>query len=76
MTPEQTANPNPAQEPDFEYLVDEFADLKVMRYRIPGWDTLTLRQKEYLYCLGEAAKYGRDIIFDQNFRYNILVPVS
>jgi dipeptidyl-peptidase-3 len=73
MTPEQTANPNPAQEPDFKYLVDEFADLKVMRYRIPGWDTLTLRQKEYLYCLGEAAKYGRDIIFDQNFKYNLLV---
>ncbi|MBP5240402.1 MAG: dihydrofolate reductase [Bacteroidales bacterium] len=73
MTPEQTANPNPAQEPDFKYLVDEFADLKVMRYRIPGWDSLTLRQKEYLYCLGEAAKYGRDIIFDQNFKYNLLV---
>ena len=73
MKSEQNNNPNPAQEPDFKYLVDEFADLKVMRYRIPEWDTLTLRQKEYIYCLGEAAKYGRDIIFDQNFRYNLLV---
>ena len=73
MTPEQTANPNPAQEPDFKYLVDEFADLKVMRYRIPEWETLSLRQKEYIYCLSEAAKYGRDIIFDQNFKYNLLV---
>ena len=73
MTSEPTNNPNPSQEPDFKYLVDEFADLKVMRYRIPGWDALTLRQKEYLYCLGEAAKYGRDIIFDQNFKYNLLV---
>ncbi len=69
----QNDNPYSAQETDFKYLVDEFADLKVMRYRIPEWDSLTLRQKEYIYCLGEAAKYGRDIIFDQNFRYNLLV---
>lgn len=58
---------------DFRYLVDEFADLKVMRYRIPGWDDLTLQQKEYLYHLGEAAKYGRDILWAQNCEYNLLV---
>ena len=57
----------------FKYFVDEFADLKVMRYRIPEWETLSLRQKEYIYCLAEAAKYGRDIIYDQNFKYNLLV---
>lgn len=58
---------------DFKYLVDEFADLKIMRYRIPGWDQLSFRQKEYLYCLGEAAKSGRDILFDQNYKYNLVI---
>lgn len=58
---------------NFKYLVEEFADVKIMRYRIPDWDKLTLKQKEYLYCLGEAAKYGRDILFDQNFKYNIII---
>ena len=53
------------------YLVDEFADLKVMRYDVPGWDALTLQQKEYVYHLAEAAKYGRDIIWVQNCRYNL-----
>lgn len=55
----------------FNYLLDEFADLKVMRYDVPGWDDLTLRQKEYVYHLAEAAKYGRDIIWAQNCRYNL-----
>ena len=62
-----------AQNEDFKYLVDEFADLKVMRYQIPGWDELTLQQKEYVYYLGEAAKCGRDILADQNFKYNLTV---
>ena len=60
-------------EGDFKYLIDEFADLKIMRYRIPGWDQLTLRQKEYVYHLGEAAKYGRDIIWMQNCKVNLPV---
>ena len=62
-----------AQNEDFKYFVDEFADLKVMRYQIPGWDELTLQQKEYVYYLGEAAKCGRDILADQNFKYNLTV---
>ena len=56
---------------DFKYLIDEFADLKIMRYQIPGWDELSLRQKEYVYHLGEAAKYGRDIIWMQNCEVNL-----
>ena len=56
---------------DFKYLVDEFADLKIMRYQVPGWDGLSLQQKEYVYHLAEAAKYGRDIIWMQNCRYNL-----
>ena len=60
-------------EGDFKYLIDEFADLKIMRYRIPGWDQLSLQQKEYVYHLGEAAKYGRDIIWAQNCEANLPV---
>ncbi len=60
-----------AAEKDFKYLMDEFADLKIMRYQVPGWDGLTLQQKEYVYHLAEAAKYGRDIIWAQNCRYNL-----
>ena len=58
---------------EFHYLLDEFADLKVMRYKVPGWEDLTLQQKEYAYYLAEAAKYGRDILWDQNGDYNIKI---
>ena len=56
---------------EFKYLLDEFADVKVMRYQVPGWDALTLQQKEYVYHLAEASKYGRDIIWMQNCRFNL-----
>ncbi len=58
---------------DFKYLIDEFADIKVIRYQVPGWEELTLAQKEYIYHLSEAAKSGRDILWDQNFKYNLKV---
>ena len=58
---------------DFKYLIDEFADLKIMRYQVPGWDELSLQQKEYAYHLAEAAKYGRDILWDQNCRDNLRI---
>ena len=58
-------------EPEFKYTIDSFADLKVMRYRIPGWEDLTFKQKEYAYHLAEAAKYGRDILWDQNCKENL-----
>ena len=58
-------------EKEFKYLVDEFADLKIMKYHVPGWDGLTLQQKEYVFHLAEAAKYGRDIIWMQNCKYNL-----
>ena len=59
--------------PEFKYTVDLFADLKVMRYQIPGWEELTLRQKAYAYHLAEAAKYGRDITWDQYCAWNLPV---
>ena len=58
---------------DFKFLIDEFADIKIMRYQVPGWDALTLQQKEYIYHLSEAAKYGRDIYWAQNSRYGLPV---
>lgn len=58
---------------DFKYMVDQFADIRVMRYKVPGWDGLSLRQKEYVYHLTEAAKWGRDITWDQYCRYNLQV---
>ena len=61
-----------SEEP-FRYTVDTFADLKVMRYQVPGWDSLTLKQKEYAYHLAEAAKFGRDILWDQNCKDNLRV---
>lgn len=64
-------NSGSQQDKDFKYLIDEFADLKIMRYQIPGWDDLTLQQKEYVYHLGEAAKYGRDILWDQHCKANL-----
>ena len=56
---------------EFKYTVDEFADVKVMRYTVPGWDDLTLQQKEYCYHLAEAAKWGIDIHWDQNCSHNL-----
>lgn len=59
------------QDSDFHYLLDEFADLKVIRFKVPGWDALSLRQKEYAYHLSEAAKLGRDITWDQYCKWNL-----
>jgi dipeptidyl-peptidase-3 len=58
---------------DFKYLVEQFADLKIMRYQVPGFDSLTLQQKELVYYLSQAAICGRDIIFDQNGKYNLAI---
>ena len=59
------------QDTEFHYLLDEFADLKVIRFRVPGWDNLSFRQKEYAYHLSEAAKLGRDITWDQYCKWNL-----
>ena len=55
----------------FRYTLDTFADIKVMRYQVPGWDSLSLDQKAYAYHLSEAAKWGRDIYWDQNCKMNL-----
>lgn len=56
---------------DFKFLVEQFADLKIMRYQVPSFEQLTLQQKELVYYLSQAALCGRDIIFDQNGVFNL-----
>ena len=56
-----------------DYSVDRFADIEVLRYEVPGFESLTLQQKQLLYHLSEAALMGRDILFDQNNRYNLAI---
>ena len=56
-----------------EYTVDKFYDLEILRYDVPGFDSLSLQQKKLLYCLSEAALWGRDILYDQNGRYNLRI---
>ena len=56
---------------NFNYVVDQFADLQILRYQVPGFEKLTLQQKQLLYHLSEAALMGRDILADQNCRYNL-----
>ncbi|MDR2147974.1 MAG: dipeptidyl peptidase 3 [Tannerella sp.] len=66
QTPEKEAE-------TIDYTVDRFADIEVLRYKVPDFDALTLQQKQLLYHLSEAALMGRDILFDQNNRYNLTI---
>lgn len=63
-----------SQETDtFKYLVEQFADLKILRYQVPGFDSLSVNQKKLIYYLSQATIAGRDIIFDQNGKYNLVI---
>ncbi len=68
----QSGKKNAADE-EFTYQVDRFADISVLRYRLPGFDQLSLQEKQFIYYLSEAALCGRDILWDQNFRYNLVI---
>ncbi len=56
---------------EFDYNVESFADIQILRYKVDGFDELSLKQKTFIYYLNEAALWGRDILFDQNGRYNL-----
>lgn len=56
---------------DAPWILDRFDDIKIIRYEVPGFDELPLAEKELIYYLAEAAKCGRDMMFDQNFKYNL-----
>ena len=61
------------KEKKFEYNNERFADLQMLRYKVEGFENLTLKQKTFIYYLQEAALYGRDILFDQNGKYNLRI---
>lgn len=58
---------------DFKYTVDKFADIEILRYRVPDFENLSLKQKEMIYYLTQAALEGRDILYDQNNKYNLCI---
>ena len=60
-------------ETPFDYVAEQFADIKVLRYRIPNWDNLTLKEKELVYYLTQAGTAGRDIMWDQNYKHNLKI---
>ena len=57
----------------FKWITEQFADAKILRYKVPGFDTLSLKQKELIYYLSQATLSGRDITYDQNYKYNLLI---
>ena len=69
----EVAETQKVESADFEFLAEQFADLKVLRYQIPGFDQLSLQQKKYVYYLTQAGLAGRDIMYDQNYRHNLKI---
>ena len=61
------------KESTFNYNVEQFADVKILRYQIPGWENLTLKEQKLVYYLTQAGLSGRDIIWDQNYRHNLTI---
>ena len=57
----------------FDYNVEQFADIKVLIYQIPGWEKLTLKEQKLVYYLTQAGLSGRDIMWDQNYRHNLTI---
>lgn len=69
----RTADVSKTKEVPFEYIVDQFADIKVLRYQIPGWENLTLNEQKLVYYLTQAGTSGRDIMWDQHYKYNLRI---
>lgn len=68
-----TAQVETEENKDFDYSVEQFADIKVLRYQIPGWEKLSLKEQKLVYYLTQAGLEGRDIIWDQNYRHNLTI---
>ena len=64
---------NIGKDSTFEYKVDRFADIEILRYEVPGFESLSLQQKELIYYLSQAAVEGRDILYDQHNKYNLVI---
>ncbi|RZN77644.1 MAG: dihydrofolate reductase [Winogradskyella sp.] len=61
---------------EFSYNVEQFADIKILRYKIPGWENLTLKEQKLVYYLTQAGLAGRDIMWDQNYRHNLAIRAA
>jgi dipeptidyl-peptidase-3 len=61
---------------DFDYNVEQFADVKILRYQVPGWEQLTLKEQKLVYYLTQAGLEGRDIMWDQNYRHNLAIRAA
>ena len=72
LSPSLEASPFAAED-DFNYAADRFADIRMLRYQVPGFEDLSDQQKELLYYLSQAALSGRDIMFDQNYKHNLRI---
>lgn len=70
-TSENDSKPEVSQ--DFDYNVEQFADIKILRYQIPSWDQLSLKEQKLVYYLTQAGLAGRDIMWDQNYRHNLKI---
>ena len=67
---------NVSSEESFPFMVDQFSDLKVLRYQIPGWENLTIKEQKLVYFLTQAGLSGRDIMWDQNYRHNLTIRTA
>ena len=70
---QKTEQTDKLSDAEFHYTVDEFADIKILRYQIPGWDELSLKKQKLVYYLTQAGLSGRDIIWDQNYKHNLKI---
>ena len=69
----KTKNVKTSAEAPFEYVIEQFADIKVLRYQIPGWEKLTLKEQKLVYYLTQAGYSGRDIGWDQHYKNNLKI---
>jgi dipeptidyl-peptidase-3 len=69
----KTAEAKITEKAPFDYVVEQFADIKVLRYQIPGWENLTLKEQKLVYYLTQAGTSGRDIMWDQHYKYNLKI---
>ncbi|HPF90022.1 MAG: dihydrofolate reductase [Flavobacteriales bacterium] len=72
-TAEGTSQADSTKTDAFQWEAEQFADIRVLRYQVPGWDQLSLQQKKLCYYLNMAGLAGRDIMYDQNYRYNLRI---
>ncbi len=72
----KSADMEQSETADFEFKVDQFADVKILRYQIPGWEKLSLKEQKLVYYLTQAGLAGRDIMWDQNYRHNLKIRAA